>query len=309
MTSSRREKILTRGLSKHDRAWEIDLLRGIPIFLVVLYHFCWSFYFFPSFYSNTEEMYQVYPNLKDFVNFLVDDIRNNEILHRYLVPFFGGTFIFICGISSQFSRNNIRRGLLLWLAALIITGGTAAASYIMEDNFLITFGVLHLMAFSVTLYALMELFTRKVLKKKEVPAWFSLLFAILIFYVSLYMASGYDPFTGTFFDTWPYYSINLFLDERFREAPLTFLTEPLGMVQGVMDWWPIFPYTGVLFLGIALGKAVYGKRPGSLFPKAKHYWARPLCFVGRHTMWVYILHQPIIFLILFIVFYFLGFRF
>lgn len=305
-----RKQILTKNLIKKERIDEIDLLRGIPIFLVVLYHFCWTFPTILSIFSNSKEMLVLYPNLKDFVHFLNYDILNSNLIHLLLVPVFGGLFIFVCGISSIFTRNNVRRSLLLWSGALLISGCTMAATYIIKEDCYIDWGVLHLMAFSVTVYALLELFFKHVFHKK-VPIQFTLSISGIIFLISVCLSSGYDPFTGGTFRPWG----EIFLDnspmpiQRYLNNPADFFLEALGKYGGWTDWWAIFPYTGVFFAGVTLGKFCYEDKKRSLLPwLRKTYVLRPICFCGRHTIWIYILHQPIIIVVLFIVFTCMGFR-
>ena len=161
-----RKRVLVKGLVSQKRIPEIDLLRGIPIFLVVLFHFCWIFPNVLFSFSNCYEMLETHPNLADFILFLSQDILAGDgVIHTYLVPLFGGLFIFVCGISSVFSRNNLKRAGLLWLAAFLISLVTLAASYILQTSLFIGWGVIHLMAFSILLYAFIELFFRKIFQK------------------------------------------------------------------------------------------------------------------------------------------------
>ena len=69
-----------------------------------------------------------------------------------------------------------------------------------------------------------------------------------------------------------------------------------------VDYFPLFPWWGVVLLGIFLGKQLY---PGykRIFPLPD--WSRvPLIqavsFLGQHSLTIYILHQPIIIIILFL---------
>ncbi len=60
------------------------------------------------------------------------------------------------------------------------------------------------------------------------------------------------------------------------------------------DFYPLFPWFGVFLYGIALGKLLYPNRK-SLF----RYTPRRnlLCFIGRHTLPVYLIHQPLLLLV------------
>jgi uncharacterized membrane protein len=68
------------------------------------------------------------------------------------------------------------------------------------------------------------------------------------------------------------------------------------------DWRPLFPWAGALLLGVAAGKLalpVYGMRTGlsgeganPLPTPAKREW---LSFLGRHSLPIYLAHQPALF--------------
>ncbi len=308
MLSMNNKQVLTRNLIRKDRIEEIDLLRGIPIFLVVLYHFCWSFNELPYFFSNRAEMLVRYPNINDFLIFLNNDILGgkNTFIQDYIVPSIGGLFIFVCGISCMLSRNNTRRALLLWAVAIAISLGTFLVTYISGEDCYIDWGVIHLMAFSVSVYAIIEFIFRKF--HRSVPIWVCLSIAALIFLPSIFLVIGLNPFNGQGFRHW-YTDIISGIPPKRYDSVSGFFLQALGKYAGAIDWWPILPYTGVFFLGAALGKILYGKKKQSKFPHMRNlYIFRPLCFVGRHTIWVYILHQPIIVVVLFVVFTIMGFR-
>jgi uncharacterized membrane protein len=58
------------------------------------------------------------------------------------------------------------------------------------------------------------------------------------------------------------------------------------------DYVPLFPWMGVLFIGIALGHALVANRFAILAPlRALPGW---LPFLGRHSLVVYLVHQPIL---------------
>ena len=73
-------------------------------------------------------------------------------------PIFASMFIFICGISSNLSSNNYKRGVQL----LFIAMGFSLVSTIIMPDFAIYFGILHLLAFSILIFALCEPFLKKI---------------------------------------------------------------------------------------------------------------------------------------------------
>ena len=58
------------------------------------------------------------------------------------------------------------------------------------------------------------------------------------------------------------------------------------------DYVPLFPWTGVLLLGVTAGHALVRTRFAALAPLAR--LPAPLQLLGRHSLIVYLLHQPLL---------------
>ena len=75
---------------------------------------------------------------------------------------------------------------------------------------------------------------------------------------------------------------------------------PLGLPSpsfSSLDYFPLVPWFGVFLIGAALGKTVYASKR-SLLP-----WRLPQTFVnfaGRHSLLIYIVHQPLIMGVLYV---------
>lgn len=77
--------------------------------------------------------------------------------------------------------------------------------------------------------------------------------------------------------------------------------QPVGFAT--LDYEPLIPWFGVLLLGVAAGSVLYAggvrcrtlERLGEM-PKA----ALPVAYLGRHSLLIYLIHNPIIFMILFV---------
>ena len=68
---------------------------------------------------------------------------------------------------------------------------------------------------------------------------------------------------------------------------------PLGLTAPNFesaDYFPLFPYLGYFLLGAAFGKTRYKSRE-TLFPNFPPQ--RFLCLCGRHSLLIYLIHQPI----------------
>ncbi|CAN5870441.1 heparan-alpha-glucosaminide N-acetyltransferase [soil metagenome] len=79
------------------------------------------------------------------------------------------------------------------------------------------------------------------------------------------------------------------------------LLAPLGVVPENLfmpDYRPLLPWFGVVLLGIFFGNAIYlvwrKARPAAPAPA----YVGPLNFLGRHTLFIYLIHQPILIAIL-----------
>lgn len=80
----------------------------------------------------------------------------------------------------------------------------------------------------------------------------------------------------------------------------------LGVPQArrtMVDYYPIFPWLGVVLLGVFLGFTLYprGNRRYTLPDLSHTAPIRALCYLGKHSLLIYLLHQPILLGILILV--------
>ncbi len=73
---------------------------------------------------------------------------------------------------------------------------------------------------------------------------------------------------------------------------------PLGVVPENLfmpDYRPLLPWFGVVLLGLFAGNLLYGggKRPADV-PRRTPQIARPLVPLGRNSLFIYLVHQPIL---------------
>lgn len=68
-----------------------------------------------------------------------------------------------------------------------------------------------------------------------------------------------------------------------------------------LDYFPLLPWFGVVLLGVSIGDLLYpsGKRR-FFFPTHPHPLVQGLAFLGRHSLTIYLVHQPIILALLFV---------
>lgn len=220
---------------KKRRIEIIDGLRGIAVVLMVIHHF-----------------------LFDLVEFLGAPgwLFSNpvfDILH-YI---FAGLFIILSGVSSQFSRSNVKRG----IKVLLVAAGIFIVTYFM--NMPDRFGVLHMLGFCMVFYGL----TRKV--------WDGIPDVIMPFLCIILIV-------GTAL------AVNL-IQINTKYLWVFGWTYP-GFVSS--DYFPLFPWMFVFLLGTWVGRYIRDGR----FPKWFYEKKVPLFpAVGRHALIIYIIHQPVLY--------------
>lgn len=173
-----------------------------------------------------------------------------------------GTFILLSGmaVTISYSRNKskrrrIMRGLKIFCWGLIIT----AITWLFLPSGAIVFGILHLIGLSVILSIFFVGFKK-----------LNLILGIVAIVIGFYL----ERFTFDF--PWLLW---------LGLMPPSFST---------LDYFPLLPWFGVFLIGMFFGNRFYknGKR---IFKIAKEPAStKPLNFLGRHSLLIYLLHQPIL---------------
>lgn len=261
------------------RIWEIDFLRGLAIILMVLDHFTYDFASFYSFFSNSNSI-TPNPAFASFINFCqsfqVSSVR--QVLH-YI---FANLFFLLVGVSSCFSKNNWKRGFLVLLCGLVMDGATFLVYYVTNGtaDFRMLFNVLVSLGCCILITAL--------ILKLPYEKWILLILAIIVIGLGI----GFNLYN-------PRWISNL----EFKDVFLI----SVGLKAWGSDCFSIVPYIGATFLGAFLGKTIY-KEKKSILPRLDSSWNKPVCFVGRHTIFVYLGHQVVLIAFLLIVGLCFGYR-
>ena len=182
-----------------------------------------------------------------------------QILPRLI----GGSFIFIAGMSLWLSYSNnvsVKRHLSRGLKIFAIGLGITAATWLVFPRDVIVFGILHMIGLSViTGYFLIRIEARML-----AGAAVSLIAAGIILQNYVF---GF-----------PYLVWLGFIPAGFR----------------TLDYFPMLPWLGVFLAGIAFGKVFYTKNAA----KTKQNLS-PITFAGRHSLAIYLAHQPLLIAALF----------
>ena len=189
------------------------------------------------------------------------------------------SFIIISGISMNFSSHAYRRGLVINACGLLLTLVTAVAI----PSQVIWFGVLNLIGCAMLICQVL----RKVLNRLNPMLGAALSF--LLFALCYGVPEGYAGFFGLRLISLP----DILYELKFT----AFLGLPSkGFYSS--DYFPLIPWLFLFLFGYFLWRAI-----------AKYKWDRlftvkiPLLgAIGRHTLWVYLAHQPLLMGLCFLIF-------
>jgi len=232
-----------------SRFWEIDLLRGIAILMMIVFH--------------------LFYDLNYFNIYKIDLYSGFSLIFVYLI---GTTFFLLVGISLTLSysrtKNNLtkkqmqlkylKRGFGIFCLGLLVT---LATWIYLGGNGFVVFGVLHCIGLSIILAYLFLPFRYQ-----------NLILGIVLISAGMILKN----FTFDF---------NWLLWLGF--TPSTFYT---------VDYYPLLPWFGVVLIGIFVGNSLYQNnlRKFNLKDHSQFIAIRFTCFLGRHSLIIYLIHQPIL---------------
>ena len=238
------------------RFWEIDFLRGIAIFMMIIFHVVFDIDYFRNY------------NLVLPYNFWWYFARATATLFLTLV----GISLTLSYSRMRISRDKkferiyikyLKRGLKIFSWGLIIT----LITFVFLGEGTILFGILHLIGVSIIVaYPLLKFRTLNLL-------------------------------LGVFFIL-----LGIWLSNFYVEHPWLIW---LGLKTPnfyTFDYFPILPWFGVILIGIFLGNSFYSdyKRDFKLPDLSKNAVVRPICFLGRYSLIIYLIHQPLLIGILYL---------
>lgn len=185
----------------------------------------------------------------------------------------GCTFVGVAGMTIRFSRNPALHGARLLVIASVISIVTA----FFFDGSGIYFGVLHLLAVCMMVYAV----TGRVLERIH---WALGAGISLILYLCTYWVSrGFFGIKGLFELPVPH---ALSADSRLYA---------FGFVDGIFstaDFYPLLPWLFLFLCGCFVGRLL---DRNELPPVLYRDFCPPLTFIGRKSLAVYVIHQPVIY--------------
>lgn len=219
--------------------------------------------------------------LFDLNYFSVFEINVHSGFWRYFATATAFVFIFLAGVSLTLSYSKVKdsvtqnelfmkylkRGLKIFSWGLIIT---IVTWIFLRDGF-IAFGILHFIGLSIIL-------AYPFIKYRYRNLMLGILFILTGWFIAKFSFDFYWLFWLGF-------------------EPHYFYT---------FDYFPLLPWFGVILIGIFFGNTFYTQY-GRKFkiPKLSDFiFIRLFCFLGRHSLIIYLIHQPILIALL----YFFGIK-
>lgn len=257
-----KKELKAEKLSK--RIWEIDLIRGICIILMIFDHFMFDIFYYCDAFVGTVVSYNSF--LAKMVDF--GEWYWNWSVRRVVRTIVVFMFFCLSGICSNFSKSNIKRGLITLAVAYGLTLGTIVFSLYEVNGVwkvyyrdVIWFGVLHCLGYSMLVTGIIQKF------KADGKASM-LIGAIVIATIGIVM---------------------ICLKTSMFDLAYGILGKNMMMTK-TNDFFPIFPYMGIFFFGSFIGKVLYDDKQ-SMFARGDICVFRPIKFIGRHAIWFYLGHQ------------------
>ena len=191
------------------------------------------------------------------------------------------SFILLSGFCFPFGSKGLKRGITVFFGGVIVT----AVTMVVLPKMPALFGVLTLIGSCMILAVpLHRLFTK-------IPSHLNIIAFILSLFLFVML---YDINDGI---------VNLFLTSLKVPDSLfaNYLTAYIGFPQpgfSSSDYFPLLPWTFLFFTGYFLNGCVRAFLPKIKFLRLD---IPVLSFMGRHSLIIYLLHQPVIYLVLMMV--------
>lgn len=191
-----------------------------------------------------------------------------ELRHPALFTFVqawgGSLFLIISGICATLGSHPVKRGLQVLVCGLVITAVTGGMYFagLADGSILIFFGVLHCLGCCMLLWPLFQ---------NQKP-WVLCTVGLTLFLLGQYLLA-------------------------YVRADFPWLL-PFGVMYwgfASVDYFPLLPNFGSFLIGACIGRTVYRDK-ATLFPKVnpRNPIIRFFTFFGKHSLMIYMIHQPII---------------
>lgn len=219
-------------------------------------------------------MMVTYHLLYDLVYFGAADIAVTSGFWRMFALTCACTFVFLVGLSLHISRERaiqngvkgpalVRKYLMRGLSILALGFGITIVTWYVIGGGYILFGILHLIGLSICLAPLFFSLQKK-----------NLIAGLIVIALALVVTGAEGPLWLAWLGIHPpdFYSV---------------------------DYEPLIPWFGLVLLGLGTGACLYpGGRPLRQIPQPCPPITGLLAAAGRHSLLIYVIHQPVLILLM-----------
>lgn len=190
------------------------------------------------------------------------------------------TFIFISGFCQPLGRKRLKRGLLVLLVGFLIS----AVTIFVTPQSRVVFGILTLLGSCMLLMIPLEYIM------KRCPPIVGLLISAFSFFLTKNINKGYLGFGD--------WNLLALPDSWYHNLATTYLGLPMPNFYST-DYFSLFPWVFLFAAGYFLYHFFSQK-------EVLHYLApskwKPVEWIGRHSLSIYVIHQPALYLLFTILF-------
>ena len=259
-----------------SRYFEIDIIRGIAVIIMILFHFLFDLNYFAIMPVNTATGFWRILGYATAITFVavagISAYISNERAKQRLTP-------------DKCLYKSLKRGFFIFMLGV----GISIVTFLVIGDGWIVFGILHLIGLSIMLSPIFMRFKT-----------YNLIFGAVVIAAGLFIRE---------------------IQFNITQPILSPLLIPLGITPESfysVDYEPLLPWFGVFLIGIAVAAYLYpqgmrrsgrfsdiaGKISANTGTNAENSASRagifcaPVLFLGQNSLIVYLIHQPVIILLL-----------
>lgn len=191
----------------------------------------------------------------------------NEIF-GYPVQYNSGAYYLIGKLSavmfimiSAISCSFSRSNVRRALKFAVVAAMITFATYLYNRDLVVVFGIIHFLTLSILLYPLF----------RNMDKYLLIALGTIIIIVGQYLGM------------------------LTAGNNLLFLFNYTDIYWASSDYYPLFPWFGVFLYGVSVGKFLYQERRSLIGPVSEK---NILAYLGRHTLVIYLIHQPVLIILI-----------
>ena len=244
---------------------EIDIVKGIAVIFMVIFHFFYLAYFMDV---------KKYPIDKGILRFLAK-AAHTTFIFMVVVNLALGYQRYIVNKKDNDARfgKSIKRSFFLYLAGIIVS----IFSYLAFKDMFVKFGIFHFIATAIVISQLV-------------------VHSQLLSLVGAGIVSLIHLIKNNF---------SMLLYDKCQNIPfICFITGLYNIKYSALDHFPIIPWLAVIFMGIFFGHTLYSRAKrnfnGELIDKlSNNNVGKTIGFLGKHSLSIYFIHFPLFYFILY----------